>query len=209
MDLAGYFLLSYSTLFAIMDPPGVAAVFVAMTEGNSPAERLRMARLGAATAGGILLFFSFGGQKLFQILGITYPAFQIAGGIILLLAALDMVRAQRVALRTSPEEQQAALHKGDIAITPLATPLLAGPGAVSAALVLAGKAEAPVQFLVLAGAIGAVSLTAYLALRWSIALGRLLGPIGARVLERLVGLLLTALAVQFILNGAAAMLGRG
>lgn len=209
MDLLGFFLLAYSTLFAIVDPVGVAALFVAMTRANSPAERLRMARVGCLTAGLVLLFFAFGGLGLFRLLGITYPAFQIAGGVILLLAALDMVRAQRVAVRTSAEEQDAAIAKEDIAITPLAVPLLAGPGAISAALVLSGKAEGLARGAVLALAIAAVSLTAYLSLRWSIVLARFLGTLGARVLERLVGLLLTALAVQFILNGVASLMGRG
>ena len=209
MDLLAFFLLAYSTLFAIVDPIGVAAPFVAMTVDNSPAERLRMARTGSLTAGLVLLFFAFGGLGLFRLLGITYPAFQIAGGIILLLAALDMVRAQRVALRTSPEEQAAGRAKEDIAITPLAIPLLAGPGAISAALVLGGKAGTFAQNAVLALAIAAVTLTAYLALRWSIALSHFLGTLGSRVLERLVGLLLTALAVQFILNGVGTLWGKG
>ncbi|MEK6712085.1 MAG: MarC family protein [Nitrospinota bacterium] len=208
MDLLAYFLLAYSTLFAIVDPVGVAAPFVAMTAGDSPEERRRMALVGSLAAGLVLLFFAFGGLSLFRLLGITYPAFQIAGGIILLLAALDMVRAQRVALRTSPEEQAAGRAKEDIAITPLAVPLLAGPGAISAAMVLGGKAATPAHSAVLALAIAAITLTAYLALRWSIALSRFLGTLGARVLERLVGLLLTALAVQFILNGIMSLLGR-
>ena len=209
MDLLGYFLLAYSTLFAIVDPIGVAAPFVAMTADNSPEERLRMARTGSLTAGLVLLFFAFGGLGLFRLLGITYPAFQIAGGIILLLAALDMVRAQRVTLRTSPEEQAAGRAKEDIAITPLAIPLLAGPGAISAVLVLSGKGGSPAHAAVLAIAIAAITLTSYLALRSSIALSRFMGTLGSRVLERLVGLLLTALAVQFILNGVAALMGRG
>ncbi|MBI3127210.1 MAG: MarC family protein [Candidatus Tectomicrobia bacterium] len=208
MDLLSSFLLAYSTLFAIVDPIGVAAVFVAMTEANTPAERLRMARAGSLTAGGVLAFFALGGRTLFEIIGITYPAFQIAGGVILLLAALDMVRGERVAVRTSAEEHHAAVAKADIAITPLAVPLLAGPGAISAVLVLSGRGG-PAQGAVVLLAIGAITLTSWLALRGSIRLARFLGTLGARVLERLVGLLLTALAVQFIVSGVTAAMGRG
>ena len=208
MDLLGYFLLAYSTLFAIVDPIGVAAAFVAMTEDNTSAQRMRMARVGSLTAGLVLLFFAFGGRTLFEIVGITYPAFQIAGGVILLLAALDMVRGERVAVRTSAEEHHAAVVKDDIAITPLAIPLLAGPGAISAVLVLSGK-DGPAYGAILVLAIAAITLTSYLALRGSIPLSRFLGTLGARVLERLVGLLLTALAVQFMVNGVTAAMGRG
>ncbi|MEE9274718.1 MAG: MarC family protein [bacterium] len=206
MDLLAFFFFSYSTLFAIVDPPTVGAAFAAMTEGNSPEERRRMARIGSATAGGVLLFFAFGGQHLFKLLGLTHDAFQIAGGIILLLAALDMLRAQSVGVQTSPAEREAAIEKADIAITPIAIPMLAGPGAISASLVLSGKAASAGRLAALGAAIVLLTLTAYLCLRWSSALARLLGPIGIRVLQRLVGLLLAALAVQFILNGLTAYL---
>ena len=206
MDLLAFFFFSYSTLFAIVDPPTVGAAFAAMTEGNSPEERRRMPRIGSATAGGVLLFFAFGGQHLFKLLGLTHDAFQIAGGIILLLAALDMLRAQSVGVQTSPAERAAAIDKADIAITPIAIPMLAGPGAISAALVLSGKAASAGRLAALGAAIALLTLTAYLCLRWSSALARLLGPIGIRVLQRLVGLLLAALAVQFILNGLTAYL---
>lgn len=206
MEFVGFLFFSYATLFAIVDPPAAALAFVAMTEGNSQEQRLRMARIGAATAGGVLLFFAFGGQALFRLLGISDSAFQIAGGIILFLTALDMLRAQRVAVKTSTEEQDAAHAKEDIAITPLAIPVLSGPGAISAALMLSGKAESAGRMGALVAAILLVTLTAYFALRWSLVLARLLGPIGARVLERFVGLLLVGLAVQFILNGLSEFL---
>ena len=129
MSYISFFLFSYTTLFAIVDPPGVAGAFLAMTEGNSRADRLYMARVGATATGGILLFFTLGGKQFSPYWGFRTRPSRSERASSIILAALDMLRGQRVALRTSPEEHDAALAKADIAITPLSVPLLAGPGA--------------------------------------------------------------------------------
>lgn len=209
MDGINFFLLSFTTLFAIVDPPGIAPLFLAMTEDYTSSERIRVARVASLTAGLVLLFFTFGGTHLFRLLGITHPAFQIAGGIVLLLAALDMIRGQDVSVKTSPADRSAAAEKEDIATTPLAVPMLSGPGAISAVLMLSGRAESFLRITALIAAIVVTTLSAYLTLRFSVGLSRLVGETGLRVMKRLIGLLLVALAVQFVINGVAGVRASG
>ena len=123
-------LLAFSSLFVIVDPIAVVPAFLAMTPNETPAQRERMARLAGFVMAGVLLTFALMGQWIFKFLGITLPAFQIAGSIILLLVALDMLRAQRSRVQETREETEAGTAKEDIAITPLAVPMLAGPGAI-------------------------------------------------------------------------------
>src|SRR5579883_593814 len=120
MSLAEYTLLAASSLFVIVDPLAVIPAFIAMTVSDSPAQRIRMARLACFVVAGVLLFFALTGQLIFKILGITLPAFQIAASIVLLLIAIDMLRAQRSRVQQTHEETAAGVEKTDIAVAPLA-----------------------------------------------------------------------------------------
>jgi multiple antibiotic resistance protein len=200
MSPAEYGFLAASSLFAIVDPIATAPAFLAMTVDNTPAQRFQMARLACATMAGVLLLFAIAGTRIFKLLGITLPAFQMAGSIVLLLVALDMLRGQRSRLHETAEERAAGVDKPDIAITPLAVPMLAGPGAISTAILLNTQAEDFAQHVVLYICIAAVSAAAFLILGFAARSTRWLNPIALKLTERIMGLLLASVAFQFFLN---------
>jgi multiple antibiotic resistance protein len=184
----------------IVDPISTVPVFLAMTADDAPAERIRIARLACCVMAGVLIGFSLLGSWLFRVLGITLPAFQIAGSIVLLLVALDMLRARRSRVQETPEETTAGIEKEDVAITPLAVPLLSGPGAISTAILLRSEARDFTQQIALTACIIAVSCVTFFVLRVSARGALWLGPIAMRITTRLMGLLLAAIACQFFVN---------
>jgi multiple antibiotic resistance protein len=202
--LLEYILLAASSLFVIVDPVAVVPAFLAMTPNDTAEQRIRTARLACCVAAGVMLAFSFAGQVIFKVMGITMPAFQIAASILLLIVALDMVRAQRSRVQETHEETQAGTEKTDIAVTPLAIPMLAGPGAISTTILLQNEAKDIPQHIALYGCIAAVAFVSYLILRISARSTRWLSPIVMSIAIRVMGLLLAAVAVQFMLNAIKA-----
>jgi len=200
VGLFEYILLAVSSLFVIVDPLAMIPVFLAMTPNDTPQQRLRMARVASLTVAAVLLAFAFAGTTLFKIFGITMPAFQIAASIVLLIIALDMLRVQRSRLQHTTEETQAGVEKTDIAITPLAIPMLAGPGAISTTILLQHGAKTVPEHIALYGCILAVSLATYLIFRLAVRGARWLNPIVMSIAIRVMGLLLAAIAVQFMLD---------
>ncbi len=200
MELLEYVLLAFSSLFVIVDPIATVPVFLAMTPTDTPGQRTHMARLACWIMAGVLVGFSLAGKWVFTFLGITLPAFQIAGSIVLLIVSLDMLRAERSRVRETQEETIAGTEKEDIAITPLAVPLLAGPGAISTVVLLQSRANGWTQQAALLGCILAVSLATYLILRFSARSARWISPIAMKITTRLMGLLLAAIACQFMVN---------
>ena len=184
----------------IVDPLATVPAFLAMTPNDTAEQRIRIARLACCVAAGVLLVFSCAGQLVFKVMGITMPAFQIAASILLLIVALDMVRAQRSRVKETHEETQAGTEKTDIAVTPLAIPMLAGPGAISTTILLQNEAKTIPQHIALYGCIVVVALVSYLILRLSARSVRWLNPILMNIAIRIMGLLLAAVAVQFMLN---------
>lgn len=205
MSFWAYILLAFTSLFVIVDAPGAVPAFLAMTPGNTYEERVRMAWLASWVAGGILAFFCLTGTALFRLFSITLPAFQIAGSLLLLLVALDMVRARRSRVHETEEEKQAGTSKDDVAITPLAVPMLAGPGAITTTILMRTRASGAVQVVVLLLCIAAVCTLTYWILRLAARGSNWLSPIALKVTTRLMGLLLGAVAVQFILNALRAI----
>ncbi|HXC98372.1 MAG TPA: MarC family protein [Verrucomicrobiae bacterium] len=200
MTLPGYILLAFSSLFVIVDPLAAVPAFIAMTPQDGPEQRIRMARLACCVMAGVLAVFALAGQLIFKLLGITMPAFELAASVVLLLVALDMLRARRSRVQETTEETAAGTEKTDIAITPLAVPMLAGPGAISTAILLENQAVGIEQKIALCGCIAAVSAASYLILRWSAQGARWLSPIATSIAIRIMGLLLAAVAMQFALN---------
>lgn len=196
-----YAALTFSSLFAIVDPFAAVPAFLAMTPRDSVAQRRRMARVACAVCALVMGVFSALGPSIFKAFGITLPAFQIAGGLILLLSSLDMLRAKRSAMKETVEETEAGAAKDDIAVTPLAVPMLSGPGAISTSIVLAGQAKGWDHVLIFYTCIGAVALASYLILHFAASGAKRLSPIFLNVATRLMGLLLAAIGVQFILSG--------
>ena len=188
----------------IVDPLALVPAFLAMTPNDTAEQRIRTARLACCVAAGVLLLFSVAGQLLFKVMGITMPAFQIAASILLLVVALDMVRAQRSRVQETHEETLAGTEKTDIAVTPLAIPMLAGPGAISTTVLLQNEARDSPQHIALYGCIVAVAFVSYLILRISARGARWLNPIMMSISIRIMGLLLAAVAIQFMLNAIKA-----
>ena len=205
MSLIEYTLLAISSLFVIVDPIAIVPTFLAMTPEETPAERIRMARLACLVMVVVLFVFAVSGERILRFLGIQLPAFQIAGGIVLLLIALDMLRAQRSRVQETREETAAGTAKDDIAVTPLAVPMLAGPGAISTAILLHNRAMGFAQEVLLCVAILLVGAMAYTILHLSAHGARWLNPIAMRITTRIMGLLLAAVAVQFIVNAFATL----
>lgn len=193
---------SFVTLLVIIDPIGCAAIFAGFMRGAPEAFRRRMAVNGTAIASGILLAFAFGGKMLLDALGISLPAFRIAGGILLFLLATDMVFARPSGIRgpTAPEQKEAERSR-DISVFPLAFPLLAGPGALTSIVLLMGRATSPLATAGVIGALAAVMALALLSLLSAVHVMRLLGVTGANVVSRILGIILAALAAQLVLDG--------
>jgi multiple antibiotic resistance protein len=200
VTLFEYTLLSFGSLFIIVDPIAAVPAFLAMTVRDSVADRLRTARTACLVAVGILTCFGLAGPSLFRILGITMPAFQIAAALVLLLVALDMLRAQRSPVQETAEETAEGVAKDDVAITPLAMPMLAGPGALSTMILLDGQAHTLSQHVVLYGCLAAVGAASYLTFSLAGRGAEWLNPIAIKIIARLMGLLLAAVAIQFIFN---------
>ena len=188
----------------IVDPLAVVPAFLAMTPNDTAEQRIRTARLACCVTAGVMLAFSIAGQLIFKFMGITMPAFQIAASILLLIVALDMVRAQRSRVQETHEETRAGTEKTDIAVTPLAIPMLAGPGAISTTVLLQNEAKTIPQHIALYGCILAVSFVSYLVLRVAARGTRWLNPIMMSIAIRIMGLLLAAVAIQFMLNAIKA-----
>lgn len=203
MTLLEYTLFTFTSLFVIVDPVATVPAFLAMTPHNTAAQQNRMALLACAVAAGVLTVFALAGPWIFRFLGITLPAFQIAGSLLLMRIALDMLYAQRTRERQTDEEVQAGAEMDDIAITPLGVPMLAGPGSISTALILLSQAANFAQRVALFVSILGVCFWSYVILRLGAHGAKRLNPLALKLITRLMGLLLAAIAVQFIINGIA------
>lgn len=200
------FVVAFTAFFATVAPIDVAALFAALTARATEQHRRTMALKGVAIAGGILVVFALGGNKLLEILGITLPALRTAGGILLLLIAIDMVFARPSGgVTTTDDEDAEAAHKRDISVFPLATPLIAGPGAMGAAMLLTADAQGDATRIAIVVAALAAVMGLTLALLLAAAqVSKFVGVTAQSVIARVVGILLAALAVQFIFDGLKA-----
>ena len=197
-------LKAFSTLFVVVDPIGLVPIFVALAGARSPAVQARIAREAVLIAGGVMFVFALIGGPLLSYLGISVAALQIAGGILLFRIALDMIYAQ--VRRETPEEVAESHVRTDISVFPLAIPLIAGPGTIASVLILAGDTGGDPQALAVVIVAGAVVLAlAYLFLRLSPRIAKLLGQTGINVVTRLLGLILAALSVQYVADGIATL----
>lgn len=194
-------LLALSSIFFLVDPFAALPTFLAVTAGADKVKRRRMAGKASLTALIFLSAFAVGGQYIFRMFGITLPAFEIAGGIILLLIGLDMLEAKRSATQEVSGEAEEAASKEDAGIVPLGIPMLAGPGAITSVMVLVGQAQTGWQMGAILASIAITAAICYLVLGNSDRVARALGETGIRILVRIMGLLLVALAVQYFVNG--------
>jgi len=196
MDSA-FLITAFVTMFVVIDPIGLAPFFVALTQGMTAEERRSIALRASATAFVVLTLFALFGEAVLGFVGITMPAFRVAGGILLFLTALDMLFERRSKRRKDQTQEDRA----DPSVFPLAIPLIAGPGAIASVILLAGQRpgwEGPALALAVTVAVIAVALVLFMA---SGLLERALGRTGINVVTRILGMLLAALSVQFVLDG--------
>lgn len=194
---------AFISILFLVDPPGTVPAFMALTAGYSPERRRRTALVASAVATGTLMAFAAVGNFVFRGLGLTLPAFQIAGGLILFLVALDMIRAQRLT-QEDPEEMKEGAEAADVAVAPLAIPMLAGPAALSTVAVLMAQAKNTLEVSLVFLAIALTGLICYITLRLAAPIQRRLGTTGVHILGRVLGLVLAGIGVQFVLNGLKA-----
>jgi multiple antibiotic resistance protein len=199
-DLVQFALVAFTSILFLVDPIAVIPAYLAFTRTDSMEHRRRTATLACIAAGIALLVFAAGGDLILRAFGITLPAFRIAGGLILWFVAMDMLRAQRPT-QEGPPEMTEGEQKQDVALTPLAVPMLAGPGAMSTVMVLSAQARSPAHSAVVYAAIAVTMALSWLTLRAADRLFARIGATGIRVATRLMGLLLAAIAVQFVLTG--------
>lgn len=193
---------SFVIFGVIVDPIGTAVIFAALTHDWSRREQREAARRGVAVAAALLLIFAFGGAPLLRTLGISLGAFHIAGGILLFLLAIDMAFARPSGIHApTPPEREEARRRDDVAVFPLAFPLLAGPGALTSAVLLVGRADSPLTAALVIAALAVVLGLTLVTLLFAARLSRFLGISGANVISRVLGLILAALAAQFVLDG--------
>ncbi len=199
--LLEFSLVAFSSVFFLVDPFAAIPPFLVMTAGQSAAERRRMAKRASITCFCVLTVFALAGGLIFKLFGITLPALKIAGGLLLFLIGMEMLQAKQSSTKEAPGETEEACQKEDVGIIPLGIPLLAGPGAISSVMVLMGQSPNWWQAAPVLIAIAVTSICAFLILAMADRIRALLGETGIHILMRMMGLLLTALAVQFIING--------
>jgi multiple antibiotic resistance protein len=197
---------AFVSILFLVDPPGTVPAFMALTARYSPARRRKTALVASSVAALTLMGFAAVGNVVFRGLGLTLPAFQIAGGLILFLVALDMIRAER-STQERPEEMKEcedSPDEADVAVAPLAIPMLAGPAALSTVAVLMAQAKDAGQVVFVFLAIALTGLICYVTLRLAEPIQTRIGTTGVHILGRVLGLVLAGIGVQFILNGLKA-----
>ncbi len=200
-EILQFSLVSLSSIFFIVDPLATIPAFLVMTSEDGEEKRRRAARQAAWTCFLVLTLFSLAGTLIFKLFGITLPAFKIAGGLILFLVAMDMLQARRSGTQEVTEERLEGASKDEVGVTPLGIPMLAGPGAISTVMVLVGQSRHWYQAALVFTAVAVTAVASYMILAGANRVRRFLGETGIRILMRLMGLVLTAIAVQFVLNG--------
>jgi len=201
--LVRFSVLALSSIFFLVDPFAAIPSFLAITQSVDARRRKRMARKAALTCFIVLTSFALAGQLIFRMFGITLPAFEIAGGLILLLIGLDMLEAKRSPTQEAHGDTEEGAAKEDAGIVPLGIPMLAGPGAISSVMVLVGTVPSLLhwQMGAVLGAIAVTALLSYWILAGAGRVRNVMGETGIRILVRIMGLLLVALAMQFFVNG--------
>jgi len=203
-----YLIFCLSTLFAVINPLGITPIFVAMTEKYDSETRSKIARKGIITGSMILIVFTLLGSIIFQFYGITVEAFQIMGGVIFFRSGMRMLDAKVGRSRTTESEREEFKDTDEIAISPIGVPLITGPGAITGVVILSGKAPTNFSVLVLLFSVIISMFIFYFILKAGNYIGQKIGIAGMRVIERMMGLILMVIAVQFIINGIETIANR-
>jgi multiple antibiotic resistance protein len=201
MSWINFFLVAFPAVFTIVNPLGAVGPYLAMTAGDSEQKRRSAAYRACVLATGVLIVCAGIGGFFFEFFGITMPALKIAGGFLLFMVGVDMVNARNSGAKATDEERQEGALKDDVAIFPLGIPLLSGPGSMVTVFILVERAKTPFDHASIYISILLTMLASYLVLRQAGRVARMLGATGINVMSRIMGLVLAAIAVQFILGG--------
>lgn len=199
--MIAFALAAFSAIFSVVDPFGVVPVYIAMTADDSAEHKRRTALRASVTMACALIVFAAVGAYVLKFFGISIGAFRVAGGVLLFLLAVDMLRAQPSRQRSTPEEEREGREKLDISVFPLAIPMLSGPGSFATVMVLISRAANVWEQLLVGAAIVVTGVITFFILIFSSAAAKRLGKTGINVLHRVMGLLLAAIAVQFVVDG--------
>jgi multiple antibiotic resistance protein len=198
-------LSTFGVVFAIIDPFGYVPIFLSLTAGDSENVRRKTVKKACLTAFFVLTLSTFLGQQILGFFGISIPALQISGGLILLIVGFEMMKVLPVVEKLSQKEETEAARKEDISIVPLAIPMLSGPAAIATVIVLSSRAQTSADYPIIVGSILVTLLITYFVLRSSSVLIKLIGVNGLNVMTRIMGLLLCAIAIQYVINGFLAV----
>lgn len=197
-----YMITAFVTLLVVIDPVAIAPIFLALTPGMDAKHRARIALRAVLVAGLVLAIFAFFGKAVLGFIGISMPAFRVAGGILLFLTAMDMLFERRTKRREDSSEVEIEQHN-DPSVFPMAIPLIAGPGAIASVILLVGEKPGGEGLVAILGITAVILLIMYIMLRLSSVLERAMGKVAINVVTRVLGMLLAALSVQFVLDGLA------
>jgi multiple antibiotic resistance protein len=202
------FLSALVTFFVVIDPPGCAPIFASLTAGSPQSHRQKMAVRSTLVAAAILLFFALLGEKLLSAMGISLDAFRIAGGIMLFMIAVDMVFEKRTERRsTRAEDVKAQPDHEDISVFPMAIPMIAGPGSIASVMLLTAQAQGTAQTMMVLGALAAILVTLLILLLAAGPVMKVLGYKMEAMITRILGVVLAALAAQYVIDGVKASFG--
>lgn len=203
--LLSFFVVCLSSLFTIISPLGTASVFLSITRGDSAKKRRKYSRKACIAAAIAMILFAIGGSYILKLFNVTVDAFRIAGGLLIVTYGFNMIYAKRKRLK-SPEEHKEARTKEDVSLVPLAIPLLAGPGALTTSLVLMGSASSPAMIAVLFASIVLVCVLTYWILVEAVNVDKYLGATGRSVADKIMGLIVLVIGIQFFINGIEGIL---
>jgi multiple antibiotic resistance protein len=204
--LAAFALLCFTSLLAIINPLSAAPMYLALTDGYTAEHRRRTLRSAVVTAFLVLVVFALLGGTIFQLFGITIDAFRIAGGILFFGIGMDMLQARRSRVKATEEEEREAATKEEVGITPLGVPMITGPGAITTVMVLMAQATTAPRVAIVFGTVVVVLAICWMVLSGAPRLVRFFGQTGLNVMTRIMGLLVTVIGVQFIIDGARPIL---
>jgi len=201
LEIIKFFIISFTSLFALVNPIGFSPMFISLVDELNSQEKKQIANKGVFTAGLTLIIFLFIGEFIFQFFGITIEAFKIAGGILFMRSSFNLIEVKTSRTRTTPAEEESALTKDDIAYTPIGIPLIAGPGAITSIMVLSTSNPSITYKLILFVVIVLVMLTTLVILRMSSKITQKIGTSGLRIIQRIMGIILLTISIQFIIDG--------
>lgn len=201
-----YLFLCLSTLISLVNPLGMAPLFIVLTERFEPNNRISIAKKGTLTAALILIIFALLGTYIFKFYSLTIEAFRIMGGIIFFRTGLRMLDAQISRGRSTPRETEESMESDDIAVSPIGIPVIAGPGAITASMILSGEAQDAIDYGILIFTIMFTMILTFFVFRGANKLSARFGTTGLRIIQRIMGILLMVIAVQFMINGVTVVL---